>query len=511
MSKKTAEDLNPTDKSKLDELSLEVYEAKVRDLTEKLIRSKEKCDLLVRENDALGRAQTKFSSDKQDIVEFLNIKVREHEEHITTLEFKILTLEQEKRALEHKGKHDVESTKEEWRKEVDGVQTTCAKYKAELDMLFDFKGRKDDLERQLRQALALLETREREYKDVIHTMERKVLQDKSQMKKEMLQKVNEAVTNFRRVADQQMAETTKRAIRENMAITSQLKKMSAKTLELIAENEGFKVQVHKLHTSNTLLTDSEKELAKKNQANQRVIKMLLDRLKESDEMLELAYEQNDEKEDHPLELKSLEEDRDIQLSNASLSYTEEQVEELKTEYTRLLGDLTDLEGVVLELEEIAPTQITSKVDSMLTTSCPSEALSYRMLQLISKNSSTEQDPSPDAPATSSTPAITSQDDSPKPKRKHIRIERKNVIDLSAVIAAIPTSSRYNTAEAIRTNSVGVQTLPIVLQTMGQPSSVNLANPTKNSQVMTLLSEVRPWGSPALSHPKKGRLLPKLVS
>jgi regulator of replication initiation timing len=64
-----------------------------------------------------------------------------------------------------------------------------------------------------------------------------------------------------------------------MAITSQLKKMSAKTVDLIAENEALTVKVNKLKTSNSLMTESEKELAKKNQANQRVIKMLVERLK----------------------------------------------------------------------------------------------------------------------------------------------------------------------------------------------------------------------------------------
>lgn len=66
------------------------------------------------------------------------------------------------------------------------------------------------MEHQIKHLNALLEQKEREYKDIIHTMERKILQDKNLMKKEMLQKVNEAVANFRRVADQQMAE-----VREN--------------------------------------------------------------------------------------------------------------------------------------------------------------------------------------------------------------------------------------------------------------------------------------------------------
>ena len=64
-----------------------------------------------------------------------------------------------------------------------------------------------------------------------------------------------------------------------MAITSQLKKMSAKTMELIADNESLNAKLKKFKTSNSLLAESEKELAKKNQANQKVIKMLVERLK----------------------------------------------------------------------------------------------------------------------------------------------------------------------------------------------------------------------------------------
>lgn len=128
------------------------------------------------------------------------------------------------------------------------------------------------------------------------------------MKREMLQKVNEAVANFRKVADQQMAEvchlivikksdktfqTTKRAIRENMSISSQLKKMSQKTTEFIADNDRLKDTIAKLKRQNALLAESEKELAKKSNANQKVIKMLVEKLKESDQMLELAFEENE--------------------------------------------------------------------------------------------------------------------------------------------------------------------------------------------------------------------------
>ena len=57
-----------------------------------------------------------------------------------------------------------------------------------------------------------LELKEQEYQENLHSIEKKVLQDKSQLKKEMLQKVHEAVTNFRKVADQQMAEVRSASI-----------------------------------------------------------------------------------------------------------------------------------------------------------------------------------------------------------------------------------------------------------------------------------------------------------
>eukprot|EP00842_Homolaphlyctis_polyrhiza_P001381 jgi/Hompol1/2243/HPOL_005899-RA len=47
-----------------DERTLEYYEAKVRDLTEKIERMKLKSDNLSKENEILAKAHTKFNHDK---------------------------------------------------------------------------------------------------------------------------------------------------------------------------------------------------------------------------------------------------------------------------------------------------------------------------------------------------------------------------------------------------------------------------------------------------------------
>ena len=90
------------------------------------------------------------------------------------------------------------------------------------------------------------------------------------LKKEMVMRVNQVAAEFRKVSNKQMAETTKRTIRENVSINAQLAKMSDKTMELIQENDEFKQKDKKQRQQVDMLEANEKELAKKNHSNQKV-------------------------------------------------------------------------------------------------------------------------------------------------------------------------------------------------------------------------------------------------
>ena len=87
----------------------------------------------------------------------------------------------------------------------------------------------------------------------------------------MILRVNTVASEFRKVSNKQMAETTKRAIRENVMINSQLSKMSDKTVELISENDDMKVKNKMQKQQVGVLEDNEKELIRKNAANQKVL------------------------------------------------------------------------------------------------------------------------------------------------------------------------------------------------------------------------------------------------
>ena len=49
--------------------------------------------------------------------------------------------------------------------------------------------------------------------------------------------------NNHQVSNKQMAETTKRTIRENVSINAQLAKMSDKTIDLVQQNDDHKSKV----------------------------------------------------------------------------------------------------------------------------------------------------------------------------------------------------------------------------------------------------------------------------
>ncbi len=100
------------------------------------------------------------------------------------------------------------------------------------------------------------------------------------MKKDMVTKVNSVASEFRKVSDLQMAETTKRTIRENVAINSQLHKMSAKTTELIRENDQLKAEMRKKRRDIEILEFNEKELTRRNISNQKVLKLMKNKSEE---------------------------------------------------------------------------------------------------------------------------------------------------------------------------------------------------------------------------------------
>lgn len=92
----------------------------------------------------------------------------------------------------------------------------------------------------------------------------------ARLRKEIIQRVNLVATEFRKVATNQMWETTRRAILENNNVTQQLSKVSKQGMQLLQENEQLKGAQGKLHQQLELLENTQEIMAKKNIGNQKV-------------------------------------------------------------------------------------------------------------------------------------------------------------------------------------------------------------------------------------------------
>jgi predicted RNase H-like nuclease (RuvC/YqgF family) len=117
---------------------IEYLEVKISDLNDRYTRYKAKCELLQRENEILGKSQARFTDDKEDIVEFLGLKVGEHEKLISALESKIKRLEEENQVLNSKAQVEIDAITRTTTEEISTLSAQTTKYKGELNELTKF-------------------------------------------------------------------------------------------------------------------------------------------------------------------------------------------------------------------------------------------------------------------------------------------------------------------------------------------------------------------------------------
>jgi peptidoglycan hydrolase CwlO-like protein len=104
--------------------------------------------------------------------------VGDHEKMINTLEARNKVLEEEKRVVDERSKAQLEYLHTTSQQEIENLTFQCGKLRTDLNELSSFSVQKDDMSLQLKQTKAFLEKKEQEYRETIHVLERKILQDK---------------------------------------------------------------------------------------------------------------------------------------------------------------------------------------------------------------------------------------------------------------------------------------------------------------------------------------------
>lgn len=216
----------------------------------------------------------------KDINEFLTNEIKAKEKLIDDLEQQLKDLEAacEKLKADHKDElAQLEAKKDE---EIDALQGKIVEYEDQLKNLKEFQEKKNALEEELNELRSLLHKERKERESQINELERRVVQDKDRLKKEMSIKVKETRSNMMKLTDDHLKATTKRTIMENQQFYSELAYQSRQTEKLLQKNETLLSENADYKRKLELSMQTEADLVKKNSVYQKTIKLLHSKLQE---------------------------------------------------------------------------------------------------------------------------------------------------------------------------------------------------------------------------------------
>ncbi|XP_069465241.1 cilia- and flagella-associated protein 157 [Ambystoma mexicanum] len=274
----------------MSEVTKEFYLIQIRDLEGQLARYQRRWDELQVKEETFQTQLDQVSLDKKEIVAFLKRTLDQRVDEITILGEKIADLQLAKDTEKETYEAQLAQLRHESQETKDQLTAENMLLAGKLAALEEFRVQKEDLSAQFTALEEKLKKQEEEYTERLYKLERKAVVDKDRLKKETVQRVNMVAAEFRKVSSTQIAETTKRTIRENVSICAQLSKMSDKSMELILENDHLKAVQTDQRRQVEMLEHNEKELVKNNQSNQKLVRMLKDKCHEQQVLLEEAAE-----------------------------------------------------------------------------------------------------------------------------------------------------------------------------------------------------------------------------
>ncbi|XP_063140422.1 cilia- and flagella-associated protein 157 isoform X1 [Rattus norvegicus] len=360
-SKKKIGGRKDTSGSKTPELAMveelkEFYHKQIQDLEDRLARYQRKWDELAVQEKLFRQEFEQLANNKKEIVAFLKRTLNQRVDEITDLNDQLQSLQVAKEMEKDAFEAQLAQVRHEFQETKDQLTTENIALGIKLSSLEEFRLQKEELTEKYMALEEQLRRQEGEYKDYVYNLEKKSVLDKDRLRKEIIQRVNLVATEFRKVATNQMWETTRRAILENNNVTLQLSKVSKQGVQLLQENEQLKGAQGKLCQQLELLENTQEIMAKKNIGNQKVILMLTEKCRQQRKGTEEAEQLR-------LQLFQLEQNIEtLEKANQTLrsekDQLDEQLKEQRAEANRLQEELTKEQKIRTNLKTVL-TQATS--------------------------------------------------------------------------------------------------------------------------------------------------------
>ncbi|XP_053523672.1 cilia- and flagella-associated protein 157 [Artibeus jamaicensis] len=247
------------------------YHIQIRDLEDRLARYQRKWDELVVQDKLFHQEFEQLANNKKEIVAFLKRTLNQRVDEITDLNEQLQSLQLAKEIEKDAFEAQLAQVRHEFQETKDQLTSENIVIAGKLAALEEFRLQKEELTDKFTSLEDQLHMQEKEFKDYVYNLEKKSVLDKDRVKKEVIQRLNMVATEFRKVATDQMWDTTKRAILENNAVTLQLSKVTRHGMRLLQENDQLKGAQDKMSKQLELLEDIVKAMARHRRDYQQVI------------------------------------------------------------------------------------------------------------------------------------------------------------------------------------------------------------------------------------------------
>ncbi|XP_075416866.1 cilia- and flagella-associated protein 157 [Tenrec ecaudatus] len=340
----------------LDPETREFYHIQIRDLEDRLARYQRKWDELSVQEKLFRQEFEQLAANKKEIVAFLKRTLNQRVDEIADLNEQLQSLQLAKEMEKDAFEAQLAQVRHEFQETKDQLTSENIILGGKLAALEEFRLQKEELMGKFETLESQLHKQENLYKDYVYNLEKKSVLDKDRLKKEIIQRVNLVASEFRRVASNQMWDTTKRAIQENHTVTLQLAKLSQQGLQLLQENEQLHGAHCKLHQQLALLENTYKFMTKHSSSHHKLILMLTEKCHQQRQCT-LEAEQLRQLQDH-VEQQFQQLQKDEQALRSQNEQLHLQLEQERAKAQSLQQQLTEEQKVRASLE-MTLTQATS--------------------------------------------------------------------------------------------------------------------------------------------------------
>jgi len=209
---------------------------------------------------------------------YLNGELAKKTDEILELQerMQMLVEDSEKQAIEHEAR--MMAAKDASALQAAKLTEDVSFYKAKLDKIHKFIAEKQEMEENIEALNKKIEEDALTASNTISDLERKHVQEKDRLKKEMLYKLRETKANLLKMTDNQLDTTTKRTIAENEQMASELAWQSKETEKLIKKNDKLMSENAHLKRELSLQEQIQEEFARKVNVYQKTISTLMSKL-----------------------------------------------------------------------------------------------------------------------------------------------------------------------------------------------------------------------------------------